>query len=297
MRFLYLLLVLIVACRPSVITADYEVSETAPAPQHTNEYILASYGQDRCCRPGCITRVVPGVGELVARVIRSSKATSIYFSEDSSRIDLDEKTKIREFVRLNPDARDITIIGYADGCGGSSYNHLLSLRRAEAAKREYQRITDGVRVRVRPAGEVASGHNDIARRVDITTTSNVTVFEPPPKIVADVYLVDASGSMSDRDWELWRRAIAFHRPPGSRVYISTTSCIGNGRNYSSIQPSGGTEIWFSYWSVIDHMQPGEALLVISDFDSDYPLTGSERDRLTRRVQNKGVTSRHISLGR
>ena len=255
------------------------------------------YSQDRCCKPGCIAQVRPGDPENVARIVRRSQATAVYFAENSKVITTEGKREIRDFVEANPNVKDITIIGYTDGCGSSSYNHTLSMERASVVSLEYQRLTDGVRIRTYPAGEISAGHVDVARRVDITATSNVTVYDPPPRIVADVYLVDGSASMSGRNWELWRRAIAFHRPPRSRVFISTTACIANGRSYSSVGPAGGTEIWYSYWSVLDRMQPGQTLLIISDFDSNYPLTGAERNRLISKVEARGVTVRAISLSR
>jgi len=295
LTFLFLLFLLALIQPKSVANSDARPENIISSGFFGFETV--GYAQDRCCRPGCMASVRPGTAGMVARITSSRNAASVYFAEDSAVITTAGRARIRSFVEANPNARDVTIIGYTDGCGTGSYNHSLSMRRAQAAMREYQRLADGVRIQVRPAGEIAVGHDDEARRVDIAITTNVTVYEPPPRIIADVYLIDASGSMSSRNWELWRRAIAFHRPPGSRVYVSTTQCIYNGTSYSSIRPAGGTEIWYSYWSVLDEMRPGETLLIISDFDSDIPLTRSERSRLMARVRSKGVTVKYISLSR
>ena len=107
------------------------------------------------------------------------------------------------------------------------------------------------------------------------------------KVKADVYLIDASGSLWS-GWEGWRDIINSSFRPGSRIYISKMYNCRDGMSLDSVSPAGGTEIWWSYWTVLDKMKPGETLAIISDFDSNYPLQSWEHRSLEKKVREKGV---------
>ena len=107
------------------------------------------------------------------------------------------------------------------------------------------------------------------------------------KVQADVYLIDASGSMWD-GWKKWSEIIAVSYKPGSKIYLSKTGNCRNGSRMDLVAPSGGTEIWYSYWMVLDSMKKGETLAVISDFDSDIPLTRREAAMINAKVKSKQI---------
>ena len=148
-------------------------------------------------------------------------------------------------------------------------------------------------VTTRWSGEIVNGHSNSARRVDIMATSSVRLMAPPPKITADFYLIDGSGSMAGGDWQRYVRSISYHRPTNSRVFVSTTSCVRRGKNLNSLDPFGGTEIWYSYWTILDHMSQGDSLVIISDFDSTFPLLPHEDRIIRQKVSETGVTVRTI----
>lgn len=89
-------------------------------------------------------------------------------------------------------------------------------------------------------------------------------------------------------WRDWKDVVNASKKPGSRVYLSIMSGCYNGQKLESVTPQGGTEIWYSYWTVLDYMKPGETLLIISDFQSNIPLTSSEAELIRKKVQQKGV---------
>ena len=60
-------------------------------------------------------------------------------------------------------------------------------------------------------------------------------------------------------------------------------------NIERLSPSGGTEIWYSYWKVLDYMKPGQTLLIISDFQSTVPLSNRERKMIEDKVRQKGIS--------
>ena len=107
------------------------------------------------------------------------------------------------------------------------------------------------------------------------------------KVPADVYLIDASGSMWE-SWRNWSDVVAASFKPGSRVYLSKTVDCRNGQLLSEVKPGGGTEIWYSYWKVLDFMKEGETLVIISDFISDIPLTQRESVTIENKVASKNI---------
>jgi len=263
----------------------------------SNSFIFEQMGdgQDRCCNSGCMVRIRPGQGELVARVKNESHALSVYFLENSAVLSTDSIEKIKTFVTGSPTPPELSIVGYTDGCGTWSHNKDLSIRRAVAVKKQVAKIKPGLKVTVQGAGEVSHGHSARNRKVHLTNSRNIVLYEPPPKIKADFYLLDASGSMQGTKFEVYRRAIIYHRPAGSQVYIATTKCVTTMKSFSSVSPNGGTEIWYAYWSILDKMLPGQTLVVISDFDSKYPLTSREKSMIQEKVRQKRVTVRAISI--
>jgi len=248
----------------------------------------SDYAQDRCCNSGCIAQVSTAPPMKVAKVKTTTHVTSVYFEEDSSDINAIGIEKIKQFAESNSDKGEIAIVGYTDGCGTMSYNRSLATRRAESIKAEYKKYNIFASIHVSAAGEISKGHAAKARRVDITLKSNTIMYAPPPTIVADFYLIDSSGSMSSEEWEYWNRAIAFHRPPGSKVFVSTTACIRNKTRLDKINPAGGTEIWYSYWVILGKMKEGQTLIIMSDYESDHPLKPWERKALDDKVRAQGV---------
>lgn len=253
------------------------------------------YAQDRCCVPGCMSRVTPGTGQLITKIRNESLATAVYFDEDSSMLEAQESSKIDKFLMTYGSTGEIALVGYTDSCGSWPYNKALSRRRADVVFRKIKRKFPNARIKTHAAGEIARGHDPKSRKVYITLSKNIVLREPPPKIVADFYLLDSSGSMSGSTFELYRRAINYHRPRGSRVYVATTGCIQNMTRFSAVNPAGGTEIWYAYWKILDKMKPGQTLAVISDFDSNYPLTRREADMINRKIAQKGVKVKIIRM--
>ena len=50
---------------------------------------------------------------------------------------------------------------------------------------------------------------------------------------------------------------------------------------------GGTEIYFALWTLLDRMQPGQTLVVISDFRASVALSGRELQRIEQKIREAG----------
>jgi hypothetical protein len=97
------------------------------------------------------------------------------------------------------------------------------------------------------------------------------------------------------DWNFWTYAIRYWKPRHARVFVSNDSYIPRGQNISWVRPSGGTEIWFSYWSILDLMTRGQTLIIISDFDSNVSLTPGERAAIEQKARQKGVIVKAVRI--
>tara|TARA_B100000131_G_scaffold295162_1_gene311916 strand:- start:254 stop:1090 length:837 start_codon:yes stop_codon:yes gene_type:complete len=251
------------------------------------EIYTVDYSQDRCANIGCMAEVRftsrPGLQPVVGPQYRKS----VFYEENEYEITPEITNQVRSFLRAFSRENNFTVIGYTDGCGNHQQNRVLSQRRASRVANQIRSINPDANIETRWVGENTSSHSDNSRRVDIVLSGRVSYVAPGPEIIADFYLIDASGSMSDR-WGRWLDAISYHRPRGSKVFVSTTQYVRHRADIRTIRPAGGTEIWFSYWSILDKMQPGQTLAIISDFDSTRPLLAWERDAIAQKVRERGV---------
>ena len=245
------------------------------------------YGAQRCITNHCVCRVRVSKEDVTESNKKISVTGSVYFSESSAELSVDDKASIEEYLRRYPDKKYFTVTGYTDGCGNNSYNYSLAMERARSVRSFIrQKRFDSV-VETRAVAEVSKYHDGNARRVDIQTHITKSSFPAYPEVTADVYLIDASGSMSN-SYRHWLAAIYQSKKPTSRVYLSYANYCYNGQYANTVKPGGGTEIWYSYWYVLDTMSRGQTLAIISDFDSRVPITSAERRIIRDKVEKKGV---------
>jgi outer membrane protein OmpA-like peptidoglycan-associated protein len=247
----------------------------------------------RCSYQDCVCKVEIPEYTPVYKAAISKLSDSVYFEEEEFLTGEDDYAKVHNFMSKNQDSEEIFILGYTDGCGSYFYNQSLSKKRARSALSLVRRT--GYRKKVIYAGmsELTSTHEPNARRADIISSKNLTYKVPPPNLVADVYLLDASGSMGD--YSAWLNIIAANKKTSSRLYISYTMPCADGTRAENVSPSGPTEIWWSYWQTLDKMKPGQSLIILSDFDSRIPLTSREHIRLTQKARSRGVKVYAVQL--
>ena len=250
--------------------------------------------KDRCVVVDCTCRVVAEKDTgFTFQVKANSRRQLIFFNEDSDKILDSQKFGLTAFVdKFKNKYTDITLIGYTDGCGGKAYNRDLAARRVQRIKSAIEQDIPYANFNIVIHGEKVSGHSQEARRVDIIFHTNDSFMTKIEKVPADLYLIDASGSMWN-GWRDWRSITEASLKPNSKVYVSMMRGCYNGQSLSAIAPGGGTEIWYSYWKVIDHMQPGQTLLIISDFDSNVPLSQRGASIIDQKVRAKQITVKYI----
>lgn len=212
--------------------------------------------------------------------------TSVFFVENKSEIDEYHQKHLSEFVYKNINSETLFVIGYTDGCGKSDYNKFLSKKRADETTLQIRKLGYKNRVITYGMSEFTNNHSDFAKRSDIISIKNLKIEVPPPNLTADFYLLDASQSI--KDYYFWVNVIAANKNSNSKMYIShTKSCI-DGTYANRITPTGGTEIWWSYWQLLDKMKSGQSLLIMSDFNSRYPLSIQESNLLIQKAQKRGI---------
>lgn len=249
--------------------------------------------QSRCSLQGCLvevttTKPAPQHSENITK-----EQTSVFYEEDRFFLHYDLRKRIRDFLQEHPSQTRFVITGWTDGCGEHDYNKLLSKRRADEVARYVLSLRKGALVELRWVGEATGKHTIRARRVDVAVLKKAQQTITPPKIIYDYYLIDGSGSMSGPKWNKWTNAIAYWRKPTSKVYVSSSGYIPAWSILQNIGPYGSTEIWLSLWSVLDEMSAGQTLVVISDFNSNVPLSGRERERINQKASQKKVRIRYI----
>jgi hypothetical protein len=256
-----------------------------------NPAVTYADGSDRCAVRECTCVVTPNPRQTIrVNEVEVRRRVQIFFAENGSHINPAPQRTLETFasnLSAGNQRYSITLIGYTDGCGDSRHNQSLAAERVEEVKKVIREHLPSARISVTIAGEQSIGHDPGARRVDVVAHTNSSLSTRIDKIPADAYLIDASGSMWSqyRDWE---DVIDASVRADSEVYVSMMQGCRNGQSLASIQPQGGTEIWYSYWYVLGRMNPGETLLIISDYDSNVPLTSSERAILEERARNRQI---------
>lgn len=246
-------------------------------------------GVDRCHIDNCLCEVRPGPRATAMREEIRKRSLSLFFREDQYILSKEQREEARLFFsKFENGSSTASIIGYTDGCGSFEYNKILSSKRAEEVfgiARNHLRASAIGRI---SGGEKSKGHLGEARRVDIIVHTRGRVTTAIEKIPADYYLIDASGSMWGK-YRNWNDVISVSVKPNSKVFLSITGGCRDGQYMSDVRPHGGTEIWWSYWNIIDKMNQGETLLIVSDFKSQVPLSSRESFRIKEKAREAGVS--------
>jgi len=247
----------------------------------------SDYGAQRCVSSDCTCKVSLSKSYISPVYFEKPIKHGVFFEESSAQFDSKSDSDIKDFLRKNSSQKYFTIIGYTDGCGTKGYNNTLAARRAQSVKRAILKLRPSAVIKVRTVSEIAEYHDPSSRRVDIITRIEKIGYPDYPDIKADYYLIDASGSMSSI-YTKWLDAISISRPLGSKVYVSYTHRCSAFQDARTINPAGGTEIWYSYWWILDIMPNGSTLAIISDFDSEIPLSRGESVRIQQKAESKRI---------
>ena len=280
----------LLSCNQQEVTEVIEVPEELPSSAIFEE---ARIDPRRCSYEDCVCSVrIPTYRPRYVNGTTRSWA-SVFFQEAQYAFPAAYRGSLTNFISPRINADHVLVVGYTDGCGSYEYNLVLSKNRASVVS-NFIRVS-GYRNRMTVVGmsEMTSNHSDMARRTDVVTSYDYRMEVPPPNLVADHYLLDASGSV--QDYSIWVNIIAANKKPTSRLHLSYTRSCDDGTLASSITPNGPTEIWWSYWQVLDKMRPGQTLLILSDFNSRYRLTAAESRAFVEKVQQKGVRVYAIRL--
>lgn len=236
-----------------------------------------------------ITPIRPSSGDLKNSC--SNARLNIYFDFDSYKLETNDTNDIYSYVKKNWHAGAFKLEGFASSSGNYDYNMKLGNQRMASVLNYIQRIArKPYRYTGGSYGEGYADRNDEAsdRKVKITPISDfVSLLD---LVKTDFYLYDQSGSMST----YWPQIQNYkHHKRSVRIYTSTTLKCSPNRALSSIYPNGGTNIWWSFWNLIDKMSPGESITIVSDFDVRPRLTANEWERIKRKLANRGVKLKDV----
>ena len=260
---------------------------------YTEPNAYAESGEDRCHIKSCLCQVIPEKSFIDKNGKEILRATSIYFKENEYELSPKQIEHILSFLDQHKGMqRKISIIGHTDGCGSSEHNKELSRKRAQEVYLKARSSLYSARISKIFSGEDSSVHKSSSRRVDIIVHTNRALTTTIERMPADYYLIDASGSMWG-GYRKWSDVVAASVSPGSKVFLSITNGCYYNQKMRSVRPRGGTEIWWSYWNIIDLMKPGETLLIVSDFESQVPLSSREHQWFVKKVSEAGITVKSV----
>lgn len=268
--------------------------EITTSPKQGSDIYVSNGGADRCQVKECLCKVEPEIVKSTAKKENhQERRISVFFGENSSNVQSTFKADLKKFSESHTGSV-LTLIGYTDGCGNIKHNSKLARSRVESVKAELR--SAGMNASSIPLfkPEVTNTCDPDARRVDVIAHTRNLVTTMIDKIPADVYLIDASGSMW-QSMRQWSDVVSASFKPNSRIYLSKTISCRDGQSIAAVTPSGGTEIWYSYWRVLDLMKEGETLAIISDFVSDIPLTRRESVTIENKVAKKRIKVIAIQL--
>ena len=265
----------------------------APSVADDNPYegkIYLADARSRCTTANCTCRVNPGAPPTAeVKTVMVDRSVSLYFTEASYTLDAKQVEILRRWLRpFDGQRRSVTLSSYTDGVGTAQDNITLATNRNATVKGLLMPDIPSSGIRSIIVGENVSGYDPRSRRVDVVVHTPRTLTTKIDKVRADVYLIDASGSMWGRQYRHWTDVVNASFKPGSKIYLSIMKGCRNGQVIDNVTPQGGTEIWYSYWTVLDSMRPGQTLAIVSDFQSNYPLTSSEHVLISKKVRDKGV---------
>lgn len=257
-------------------------------------YAGASSGEDRCYIKECLCQVrLKKKSSKNTKSILETKSISIFFEENKYSLNPHQEKQLTDFLSLfAKKGHKASIIGYTDGCGSKEHNKKLSRDRARQVYLRAKSFLKSYSVGLISGGEISKEHTASARRVDVIIHSKNKLVTAIEKIPSDFYLIDASGSMWT-SYDNWNHIMSASLKPNSKVFLSITNGCKNGMYMSNVRPRGGTEVWWSYWNIIDKMKPGESLLIISDFESQVPLSSREHRWFVRKIKDAGIIVRSI----
>lgn len=256
--------------------------------QSQPQWLEIGYAQQRCVIEGCIAQVSATKPPLQYIEKTTKQQTSVFYEEDKFYLHYDLRKRIRHFLDEHPTQTKFVVIGWTDGCGDHSYNKELSRKRANEVARYIMSLRKRAFVQLEWRGEATGKHTIQARRVDVAVFKKGKQPNTPPKIIYDYYLIDGSGSMAGGKFDKWIYAIRYWKPSHAKVYVASTDYIPKRIEIQKINPSGGTEVPYALWVLLDRIPPGKTLVVISDFNSSVSLTAREHQRIRMKAQEKGI---------
>ena len=166
---------------------------------YTDGFQDAGNASDRCVTSTCTCRVTMSPSSQIVRFQTSNqRQVSVYFDENSSSVDSQSRRSVTEMINQSQDENTFFVVGYADGCGSYSYNRSLSEARAARVASHIRSVRPSASLIQIGMSELTSTHNDSARRVDVFTERSRLNTRVNPSLTADFYLIDYSGSMSNK---------------------------------------------------------------------------------------------------
>ncbi|MEK6963743.1 MAG: OmpA family protein [Nanoarchaeota archaeon] len=227
----------------------------------------------------------PGMRDQLPNKV-SGDTLTIYFTTNSWTLDPKDYQSIADFVHSHPKAGNWVTTGYCDERSTDAWNQELGQNRAKGVakfirtyggKGPIQHLSQGEKDPADPAHNATAYRKN--RRVVVTPGQDIVSMTLSALPVSQVYLLDATGSMSDPVYipdagtstpiSKWEAVSRYSFPKDATLY-AFNSCQGVTpvSSLRAIRPDCSTPLWGSLEKVLED-QPGKSVVVLTDGEHNH----------------------------
>lgn len=204
--------------------------------------------------------------------IEKDKLT-IYFTTNSDTLQRNDIDILRRFYREHQNSKFL-VEAYCDPRGDEGFNLELGNKRASGVEQYLHMFNHEAIVRTATYGESKAKGDNLReyaedRKAIIILDGNV-FGRGLDVLPADYYLIDGSSSMQGEKWEV---VSTYKYPDKSQRYVFRDSGITPVTSFNGIEPQGGTPLWNSIGQLLNQIETGKSLTVLTDGDDTSTYSG------------------------
>ncbi len=249
--------------------------------------------------------------QLQLRNLCTQKTLTIYYLTNSWALYDNDQQDLRAFFREHRNASSFIVEGYADSRGDLEDNIRLGKNRAEGAAEFLKQLGYTMPIQTVSYGEAKPVDPNETKQAyqknrRVVIVAGEPTQETPAQLMikrglaqspADVYLIDATGSMNEGG--KWKTVTSARYKKGSQLYGFNACTPGEPLKYvtslSTLSPSCETPLWDATGKLLTQMKNGQTLTVLTDGDDNASRTYSP-SALMSLAQQKEIKVSIIGIG-
>lgn len=291
---------LVAGCSDSSAPSNPTPSQGAIAPHYRSQYVCGvdtknrgqpTYKTPESKAPQFTIAAPPKGREQIANRLENG-VLDVYYPTRSWQLFPNDRADIANFMSQLPKGA-LVVEGYADHRGTPELNQSLTDNRGEGVAKILE--LNGFRVTRTSYGntksQITADPEMLAkdRRVSIIS-GQTAIARGLDQLMADVYLVDKTGSMAGSRWQA---VLNYVFPEQAKVYTFSTinACTGQ---LATERPDGNTPLFASLYETLQITERGKKVTVLTDGDDNIGVKTPEQ--IISLAKDKGVSVSFVSIG-